>query len=76
MFDIVYPDTFFNIQPILEGTLLDGSPALLRFDVGFADPTGSTTAEIVFGTNELGIEIQPGTYTGAERALGRYHGGS
>jgi hypothetical protein len=68
--DITYtPENsdFFSAQ--INQTLPDGSPTYVTFVLGtVTSGTDNTFAILQFGTNQLGIPLQPGTYTDAERA--------
>lgn len=65
-FDITYPSTEITAQ--IHATVAGGLPAELSFILGHVSPAPNTFALLSFGTDHLGIEIQPGVYTGAERA--------
>jgi hypothetical protein len=65
-FDITYPSTEITAQ--IHATVAGGLPAELSFVLGHVSPAPNTFSTLSFGTNQLGIEIQPGVYTSAERA--------
>ena len=48
--------------------LADSSPAELLFDLDDSSPAVNEFALLFFGTDQLGIPIQPGTYSLAQRA--------
>lgn len=59
-FNIVYPSSEISAQ--IRRTLPGGDPAELLFDLGHVTPAPNTFALLFFGTDQLGIPIQPGTY--------------
>src|SRR5438874_258921 len=67
-FDITYPSNDISAQ--IRRTLPGGAPAELLFvlGLGYPTPASSPFATLFFGTDQLGIPIQPGTYTNAQRA--------
>jgi hypothetical protein len=65
-FDITYPSTEISAQ--IRATVAGGLPGEILFNLGHVSPAPNTFALLFFGTNQLGIEIQPGIYTNAERA--------
>lgn len=67
MFDIFYELPGDTVSPQIRGSLPDGSPAKLLFVLDSPEP-GNQFALAFFGTDQLGIPIQPGTYTDAQRA--------
>lgn len=54
------PSDLFSAQ--IRRTLADGSPAELLFVLGHVSPDPNTFALLFFGTDALGIMIQPGVY--------------
>src|SRR3954463_4956578 len=58
-FDIVYPSNEISAQ--IRRSLPAG-PAELLFTVGHVVPAPNTFALLFFGTDQLGIPIQPGVY--------------
>jgi len=63
-----YDITYDNPDAQVRSSLATGEPAELLFVVGQVTPEPNTFALLFFGTNQLGIPMQPGTYTNAERA--------
>jgi hypothetical protein len=59
-FDITYPSSEISAQ--IRRTLAAGSPAELLFVLGHVTPAPNTFALLFFGTDQLGIPIQPGLY--------------
>jgi hypothetical protein len=67
--DITYLPTNGFFFPEVRRTLPDGAPAELLFDLGRVTGDATNTFTLLFfGTDALGIPIQPGIYTNAERA--------
>jgi len=64
-FDITYPSNEISAQ--IRRTLPSG-PAELLFDLGHVVPPPNTFALLFFGTDMLGIPMQTGVYTDAQRA--------
>jgi hypothetical protein len=64
-FDITYPSTEITAQ--IRRSLPSG-PAELLFVLGHVTPAPNTFALLFFGTDQLGIPMQPGTYNDAQRA--------
>jgi hypothetical protein len=63
VFDITYTTPGTNtISAQIRRTLADGSPAELLFVVDQNNPNANTFGLLFFGTDQLGIPIQPGTY--------------
>ena len=56
------------ISAQIRRTLLDGSPAELLFVLDRPSTPANEFALLFFGTDRLGIPIQPGVYTDAQRA--------
>jgi hypothetical protein len=67
-FDITYTSPGDTISVQIRRSLSDGSPAELLFVLDKPSTPANEFALLFFGTDKLGIPIQPGTYTGAERA--------
>jgi hypothetical protein len=69
IFDITYtPQNSYYFSPQIRRTL-GGSPAELLFVLGsVTSGVDNTFALLFFGTDQLGIPIQPGFYSNAERA--------
>lgn len=68
-FDITYTTPDGTISAQIRRRLPDGSPAELLFVLSGGTGDGSNTfALLFFGTDALGIPIQPGTYPEAQRA--------
>jgi len=65
-YDLIYTpaDLFFFVQV---GNFIGGMPSEIHFTLG--DPTANpnTFSTLDFGTNQLGIPLQPGFYANAER---------
>ena len=65
----VFYDAFSEqVRGSIRGRLEDGSPAKLLFVLVTPPGVPSDDAIMIFGTDKLGIPIQPGTYTDAQRA--------
>jgi hypothetical protein len=68
-FDITYTSPSSSISAQIRRTLPDGSPAELLWVLSGGTGDGPNTFALVFfGTDALGIPIQPGTYPFARRA--------
>jgi hypothetical protein len=65
-FDITYPSGEISSQ--IRKSLPDGSPGELLFVLGHVTPAPNTFSTLFFGTDQLGIPFQAGTYLNAERA--------
>ncbi|MFO0700689.1 MAG: hypothetical protein U0236_15810 [Nitrospira sp.] len=66
-FDIIYDDGTDLISAQVRRTLGDGSPAELLWVLDSPGPDNKF-ALVSFGTDALGVPIQPGVYLNAERA--------
>jgi hypothetical protein len=66
-YDIVYNSSFDNVSAQIRRTLPDGQPAELLWVLDSPAP-GNQFALLFFGTDQLGIPIQPGSYSDAQRA--------
>jgi len=70
-FDITYPVSGSLVKDqifaLVFETLPNGAPASLDFLLSPILHSDDLAADLFFGTEQLGIPIQPGTYTGAER---------
>src|SRR5258706_16220328 len=66
-FDIIYNSPSDFISPQVALTMPSGEPSELDFSLRQA-ANPHTSAFLSFGTNELGIPMQPGIYLDAERA--------
>jgi large repetitive protein len=66
-YDIVYNSSFDNVSPSIRRRLPNGQPAELLWFLDSPAP-GNQFALLFFGTDQLGIAIQPGSYSDAERA--------
>jgi hypothetical protein len=69
-YDIMYtPDNSSFFSPQVRGTIGAGLPAELLFVLGtVTGGSDNTFALLFFGTDQLGIPMQPGVYLNAERA--------
>jgi hypothetical protein len=67
-YDILYQSPTDPISAQIRRTLPGGSPAELLFDVGSSSHVPNDFALLAFGTDQLGIPIQPGKYVDAQRA--------
>jgi hypothetical protein len=65
--DIVYPSAEISLSSYR--TLANGDPTVLFFQVGHVVQEPNTYATLWFGTDQLGIKMQPGVYLNAERAV-------
>ncbi len=66
-FQITYESPADTIHALVRRTLADGSPAELLFVLVDAPPLENFST-LFFGTDQLGIPIQTGTYVDAQRA--------
>jgi hypothetical protein len=66
-YDLTYPGT--NGDPLGASIMgfLRGLPSLVDFGMGSFTPAANTLAFLSFSTDALGIPMQPGTYTNAQR---------
>jgi hypothetical protein len=67
-FDLTYTSPPGTISAQIRRTLPDGSPAEILFVLDGAPGIANSFALLFFGTDGLGIPIQPGVYTDAQRA--------
>ena len=72
-FDILYDSVADTVSAQVRRRLGDGSPAELLWVLDSPAP-GNQFALVFFGTDALGIPIQPGVYLDAERADSRAPG--
>ena len=66
-FDILYQSPPDTVSGQIRRRLADGSPSELLFLLDSPAP-GNQFALLFFGTDQLGVPIQPGTYPNAQRA--------
>ncbi len=66
-FDLLYNVPSDNVSAQIRRSLPDGSPGELLFVLDSPAP-GNQSALLFFGTDQLGIPIQPGEYLDAQRA--------